>query len=177
MDKPNMMRQDSTQLSGYLYKKSSGGDWQRRYFETNGNYLTYYKTHKMSKLLAAVSLPQVGLIKLVGEVNDGKGGGYVFQLDLKDRQYLLRGSSLEEAQRWVDYLIMLRDGKSSSPGTPQNNPLNSNLMASQPSFYNSSNNNNNNSMISNEQSQLYIEPKASIQKSSRLKMCNICCKR
>lgn len=38
-------------MSGYLYKKSSSGNWQRRYFETNGSHLTYYKTHKMTKLL------------------------------------------------------------------------------------------------------------------------------
>ncbi len=45
--------------SGYLLKKSTGGDWQKRYFEINGHYLVYYKTHKMTKLLAAVAVPQV----------------------------------------------------------------------------------------------------------------------
>lgn len=30
-------------LSGYLYKKTRDGRWQRRWFETNGVYLTYYK--------------------------------------------------------------------------------------------------------------------------------------
>ncbi len=30
-------------LSGYLYKKTRDGRWQRRWFETNGFYLTYYK--------------------------------------------------------------------------------------------------------------------------------------
>ena len=51
-------------ISGYLYKKSTSGNWQRRYFETNGNHLTYYKSNKISKLLAALSLSQVGSIKL-----------------------------------------------------------------------------------------------------------------
>lgn len=30
-------------LSGYLHKKTRDGRWQRRWFETNGVYLTYYK--------------------------------------------------------------------------------------------------------------------------------------
>ena len=30
-------------LSGYLHKQTRDGRWQRRWFETNGVYLTYYK--------------------------------------------------------------------------------------------------------------------------------------
>ena len=55
----------NSKMSGYLLKKSTAGEWQKRYFETNGSFLTYYKSHKMSKLLAALSLPQVGDIKLL----------------------------------------------------------------------------------------------------------------
>ena len=100
---------DLPQLSGFLWKKSTSGEWQRRYFETNGNCLTYYKSQKMSKLLAALSMPQVGSITLQGEINDIKGQGAVFQLDLKDRQYILRTANLAEAEQWVDVLIQLRD--------------------------------------------------------------------
>jgi hypothetical protein len=35
--------QEEAVLSGYLYKKTRDGRWQRRWFETNGVYLTYYK--------------------------------------------------------------------------------------------------------------------------------------
>lgn len=35
--------QEEPVLSGYLYKKTRDGRWQRRWFETNGVYLTYYK--------------------------------------------------------------------------------------------------------------------------------------
>ena len=98
------------QMSGFLFKKSTNGEWQKRYFETNGSFLTYYKSQKMTKLLAALSLPQVGGITLVGEVNDSKGPGSIFQLDLKDRQYILRTPSLQEAEAWVSTLIALRDG-------------------------------------------------------------------
>ena len=97
-------------MSGFLYKKSTSGEWQKRYFETNGSFLTYYKSQKMTKLLAALSLPQVGGITLVGEMSDSKGSGAVFQLDLKDRQYVLRTATMAEAEAWVNILIQLRDG-------------------------------------------------------------------
>lgn len=59
-------------LRSYLYKKSREGKWQKRWFETNGCFLTYYKNRKMEKLLAALSLPQVGAITLITE-NDPVG--------------------------------------------------------------------------------------------------------
>lgn len=45
--------QEEAVLSGYLYKKTRDGRWQRRWFETNGTYLTYYK---VNKLLSSLSL-------------------------------------------------------------------------------------------------------------------------
>jgi len=36
--------------------------------------------------------------------------GSTFQLDLKDRQYILKALMPQEAQQWVDVLIFLRDG-------------------------------------------------------------------
>jgi hypothetical protein len=143
-------------LSGYLYKKSTNGEWQRRYFEVNGNYLTYYKTHKMAKLLAAVSLPQVGNIKLVGEIIDSKGNGYIFQIDLKDRQYLLRAQTMDEAQKWVDYLVSIRDGRL----LPTNNPMNQSYNSASKTGSSQDTN-----------SSLFIEPKATLQKSSRWFTC------
>jgi hypothetical protein len=56
---------NSLQIRGYLLKKSKEGTWQKRFFETNGNYLTYYKTKRMTKLLAALSLEDVGEIAVV----------------------------------------------------------------------------------------------------------------
>mmetsp|Transcript_96747 Transcript_96747/g.276257 ORF Transcript_96747/g.276257 Transcript_96747/m.276257 type:complete len:158 (+) Transcript_96747:742-1215(+) len=52
-------------VHGYLYKKTRDGRWQKRWFETNGCFLTYYKNKKMTKLLAALNLPQVGEITLL----------------------------------------------------------------------------------------------------------------
>lgn len=42
-------------LTGYLYKKTRNETWQKRYFKTQGFYLTYFKNRKMEKLLAALS--------------------------------------------------------------------------------------------------------------------------
>lgn len=110
--------------SGYLFKKSSAGAWQRRFFEVNGSYLCYYKTQKMSKLLAAINIPHVGQIRLLGEVQDALGTGYVFEMDLKDRQYQLRAESLAEARKWVDVLCALRDSVGASLWTRSADPLN-----------------------------------------------------
>ena len=96
--------------SGYLYKKPDGGVWHRRYFETNGSYLTYYKTKKMKKLLAAVNLPEVGEIKYLGFVDEGDSSkGYVFKMDIRDRTYMLRGETQDEVQKWISILTSLRD--------------------------------------------------------------------
>lgn len=93
-------------LGGYLFKKTRVGSWQRRYFETNGAYLTYYKSKKMEKLLAALSLPQVGKIE---EVPDSDGEVGMFSLELNSRVYILRGKNSDEAKLWVQTLIRLRD--------------------------------------------------------------------
>jgi hypothetical protein len=112
---------ESLSLNGYLYKQSSSGEWQKRYFELNGSYLCYYKNNKMTKLLAAINIPQVGRIALSGEVNDNLGDGYIFRMDLKDRQYLLRTDSFQEAKRWVDILTILRDSGSDQSLNPLSN--------------------------------------------------------
>jgi len=96
-------------MSGYLLKKSTVGEWQRRYFETNGLFLLYYNNEKMAKLLAALSVPEVGEITYVGAVDDNKGEGHVFSLEIKSRSLHLRTSTYEEAQKWISALIELRD--------------------------------------------------------------------
>lgn len=148
------------QMSGYLFKKSSAGEWQKRYFETNGNYLTYYKSSKMTKLLAALAVPQVGSIKLIGESDDDKGGlGYIFQIELKDRQYLLRATTEDEAKRWVDFLVQIRDGANNS-GKVISNPMNAL-------------NEDKNYVDSAKYSDVALEPRTTFQKSIRNKF--MCC--
>lgn len=120
-DRYSFRRNDAT-ISGYLMKQSSSGAWQKRYFETSGGYLTYYKNHNMSKLLAAIAVPQVGGIRRVGPISDNYGSGVVFEIELKDRKYQLRAANEDEAQQWIDFLIDLRDGNLHSNTA---NPMNS----------------------------------------------------
>jgi len=97
-----------TGMSGYLYKKTRDDRWQKRWFETNGVYLTYYKSRKMEKLLAALSLPQVGEIKIVTSQEDPEGQTGLFTIELNTRIYTLRAKSDEESLQWVNTLNKLR---------------------------------------------------------------------
>lgn len=99
---------DESPLSGYLYKKTRDNRWQKRWFETNGVYLTYYKSRKMEKLLAALSLPQVGEIRLVPPEEDPEKQVGLFSLELNTRIYTLRSKSHDEAVLWVTTLNKLR---------------------------------------------------------------------
>lgn len=103
-------------IQGYLHKKTRDGRWQRRWFETNGTYLTYYKSRKMEKLLAALSLPQVSDIKTVpGEDDEG-----LFIIELNTRIYTLKAKNNEEANTWVTALNRIRTegSKSTMTSTP-----------------------------------------------------------
>ena len=48
-------------IYGYLHKLGRNGHWQKRFFETNGRSLTYYKNQKRSKILATLDLCKVRL--------------------------------------------------------------------------------------------------------------------
>lgn len=100
---------DENSISGYLYKRTRDNRWQKRWFETNGVYLTYYKSRKAEKLLAALSLPQVGEIRTVPASEDPEKLDGMFSLELNSRVYMLRAKSNEEALMWVNMLNKLRD--------------------------------------------------------------------
>lgn len=114
-----MYHSEESAMSGYLYKKTRDDRWQKRWFETNGVYLTYYKSRKMEKLLAALSLPQVGEIKIVPPEDDPEHQSGLFTLELNTRIYTLRAKSDQEAHLWVNTLNKLRlDGM--NPGNTNN---------------------------------------------------------
>ncbi|CAH0493023.1 unnamed protein product [Peronospora farinosa] len=95
------------EIRGYLFKKTREGKWQKRWFETNGCFLTYYKKQGQ-KLLAALNLPQVGAITLLQEDNaDGPG---LFTIELNERVYTIKARSHDEAQFWVDALLWRQAG-------------------------------------------------------------------
>lgn len=104
-----MISGDDSAISGYLYKRTRDGRWQKRWFETNGVYLTYYKTRKMEKLLAALSLPQVGEIKIVPPDQDPENQDGLFSIELNTRIYILRAKANDEALQWVTVLNKLRE--------------------------------------------------------------------
>jgi len=107
---------DALALSGYLYKKTRDDRWQRRWFETQGFYLTYYKNRRVEKLLAALSLPQVGEIKVIPPSEDPEGNVGLFCLELMSRVYTLRATTNEEAELWVKTLTKLRQqGQNATP--------------------------------------------------------------
>ena len=92
------------ELRGYLQKKTKHGRWQRRWFETKGAFLTYYK-EEGGQILAAVNLPQVSAVEL------GSGEAGLFTLKLDDRFYSVRAESSREAKRWVAGLQLRQAGK------------------------------------------------------------------
>lgn len=92
-------------LRGYLKKKSKQDKWQKRWFEANDHYLTYYKTPQSKKLLACIDLYQTGEIKLV--LPDSAPGADVsteFSISLGDRFYIIKAEGRDDAQRWVEGL-------------------------------------------------------------------------
>ena len=110
--------QDIYYIQGYLYKKTRDGRWQKRWFETTGCFLTYYKSKKMTKLLAALNLPQVGEIKLVADPGpeDAEDAGKLFSIHLNDRDYLLKAVDAASAARWVEVLNQLKNNQNSAEG-------------------------------------------------------------
>lgn len=102
-------------MCGYLMKRSRKGEWHKRYFEISGQYLVYYKSSKMDKMLAAITLSQVGMIKILQDIDTTisrktvAANNSVFTLDLKDRQLQLKAPNDAEAEKWVNQLIATRN--------------------------------------------------------------------
>ena len=98
-----------------------------RWFETTGCFLTYYKSKRMTRLLAALNLPQVGKIALVkkeeAEADDVADVGCLFSITLGDRDYLLKATDPESAQKWVDTLSQLKEGANSAATPEATNPV------------------------------------------------------
>jgi hypothetical protein len=52
----------------------------------------------------------------VGDIQDILGAGVIFQIELKDRNYLLRAQTRPQAEQWVNMLQAIK--ASSKPGPP-----------------------------------------------------------
>jgi len=121
---PGASGKDEIYMEGYLEKRRSDGRWQERYFETNGTFLTYYKTKKMSKLLAAVRLSDTSEITVLDQKSssiDPEGKGNVFSIVLNQKAYYIKAESRAIACKWVEVLTILRDKDLASSEIPMKN--------------------------------------------------------
>lgn len=92
---------------GYLHKLGRNGQWQKRFFETDGECLTYYKTRQRKKLLASLDLLKVGDIRCDEEDPEG----CVFAIQVSDRPYYLRAETKAACKDWVINLNRVREAR------------------------------------------------------------------
>lgn len=102
------------QKSGYLLKNSSVGIYRKRFFEINGEYLTYYKTEKRRKLLEAISIPGAVNIRLIDGYSNpshmmSPSDSKSILIDTRDRQYELMADTVDDAQLWFKELLAIRE--------------------------------------------------------------------
>lgn len=94
-------------IFGYLQKQGRNGKWQTRWFESNGECLTYYKSSKRVKLLATLDLAKVGYIL----VNYKDPNGSSFTINIKNRPYHLRADSKVSCNDWVITLNRIKEAR------------------------------------------------------------------
>ena len=103
------------QKSGYLLKNSSVGIYRKRFFEINGDYLTYFKTEKKRKLLEAISIPGAVNIRLIDDYSNGSNmmspsiSSKTILIDTRDRQYELLAETVDDAHLWLKELLAIRE--------------------------------------------------------------------
>lgn len=92
---------------GYLHKLNKKGVWQKRYFETDGKYLTYFKSKKRIKLLATLDLTKIGEICM--DTDDETK--CTFKLHIRDRPYILKAENSGICEDWVINLNRVREAR------------------------------------------------------------------
>jgi hypothetical protein len=92
---------------GFLHKLGRNGVWQLRFFETDGECLTYYKNDKRTKILATLDLCKVGEIA----VNENDSTGHVFTIQVGDRPYYLKAESKARCKDWVISLNRVKEAR------------------------------------------------------------------
>ena len=94
-------------IYGYLQKRGRNGKWQARWFETDGECLTYYKSSKRTTLLATLDLAKVGSIVINSE--DPKG--CEFTINISERPYHLRADGKGACKDWVITLNRVKEAR------------------------------------------------------------------
>lgn len=98
---------DGALISGYLQKYGRNGKWQTRWFETDGECLSYYKSGKRTKLLATLDLEKVGTIQIDPE--DPREMSFTIQV--LGRLYHLRAESRGTCKDWVITLNRVKEAR------------------------------------------------------------------
>jgi len=104
---PSTMATIKPILSGYLNKRGRNGKWQKRYFESDGTSLLYYKSKNKKSILATLDLLHVGNIQL--DFTDE--GGQTFYIEVKGRNYHLYADTKERARDWVINLNRVKEAR------------------------------------------------------------------
>lgn len=94
-------------LYGYLHKLGRNGKWQKRYFESDGTSLMYYKTIKRTSILATLDLLHVGNIQL----DNTDPSGCTFMIEVRGRNYYLSADTKERARDWVISLNRVKEAR------------------------------------------------------------------
>lgn len=94
-------------IYGYLQKLGRNNKWQTRWFETDGECLTYYKSSKRLKLLATLDLAKVGSIV----INHEDAKGCCFTINISERPYHLRADSRAACKDWVIMLNRVKEAR------------------------------------------------------------------
>jgi len=94
-------------ISGYLFKRGRQGKWQRRWFESDGKYLLYFKSQKRNKLLATLDLLHVGSVAM----DDTDPANCSFIIEVAGRNYYLCANSKDHATDWVISMNRVREAR------------------------------------------------------------------
>jgi hypothetical protein len=106
-DSSDEIERTESAISGFLYKKSTSGEWKKRWFSTKGTVLMYFDSKRKDYVLSAISLSQAGEIILLSANYDNDEVG-LFTFELNTIIYTLRAKSDVDAQLWVRVLNKLR---------------------------------------------------------------------
>jgi len=94
-------------ISGYLYKLGRQGKWQKRWFESDGECLCYFKSKERKKLLATLDLLHVGSVAM----DDTDPSDCSFIIDVAGRNYHLCANSKDHAIDWVISINRVREAR------------------------------------------------------------------
>jgi len=104
---PTRYNNNKSIISGYLYKLGRQGKWQRRWFESDGECLSYFKSEKRKDLLAQLDLLHVGSVAM----DDTDPADCSFIIDVAGRKYHLCAESKDHAMDWVISMNRVREAR------------------------------------------------------------------